>query len=242
MKTIKFNKISDFDPPVNYSRIGYNNGELGFYRKHRPNVEQKNGYIRMHAVPDNSMGILRGGTYYRCARLVTKDTFTFKAPAWITVKGRWNQTSKAFMCLLWLFPLNPNRVMEVDVVEWEAGNPHRLMFTLWWTGEGRNPEDVGEKPYESNLLKKSQKISSAGDTEEFRKYHVLLLKKRIIWFKGILPVKIRRVNATEDEFYLRSTIQTASWAENDALSPIASDNPATMDLAFIKVRLLGKNR
>ena len=220
--------ISHFDKPVNYSRVGYNNGELDYFRANLPNLEQHEDFMRLYAVPD------RVGTY-RSGRLVTEHTHALTAPFSVSTEARWSNHSMAFFCPMWLFPYNRNRVNEIDGVEWHAGDHDYITLTHWWTGNCLFPKDVGTMPY--NKAKKSQKrvLFDCPVTDGFNKYEIRVERHCIEWRINDVVMKTRLFFVGGEEFYLRSTVQVATWAYNQFLPEITLDNPATMDIKYIEI-------
>ena len=225
-------EIKYFDKPVDYDRRGYNGGELAYYpgndRLISGFMDNKDYYFQLTAIPDEKYGFIS-------SRLVTKDTFAFKPPFRIKYSAYWRHASMAFYCPVWIFPLNRNLVCEFDSVEWHGGYPDYLLYSFHHTGSKCRVKEVGERPYDHVKISTTDKktLSYPQDTFELTVYDNIA-----IWKRNNKRVKIRFCRGLDMEYYLRSTVQVASWAKNSNLPEITKIRPALMQVHNLKFEQL----
>ena len=227
----KLDSFSKFDLPVDYSRYGYNNDgqggfEVGDYPGNYDLLDDTNGLLTFKAIPH-----INGR--YNSSRLVTKDTLVLKPPFSVSCEAKWTLHSMGFYCPFWIFPTNPYIVSEIDGVEWHAGKPNYVYFTYHNTGRRCIVQPVGENPYDQKFYSRDSHRPFEFNT--WNSFRVDVYKNRIVWYMNYKKVKCLLVFGLSMDYYIRSTLQIATWARNLNLPPITKEDPAIMKLIDFKV-------
>ena len=231
----RLDSFSKFDLPIDYSRIGYNddgngNCEVAHYPGNYNLLDDTDGLLTFKAVPDP--GHEQPGIY-KSSRLVTKDTLVLKPPFSVSCEAKWTLHSGAFYCPFWIFPTNPYIVCEIDGVEWQGGKPGQVHFTYHNTGKKILAQPVGESPYDHEFHSRS--TYKPFNYNSWNSFRVNVYKSRIVWYMNYRKVKCLLVFGLNMEYYIRSTVQVATWAINPSLQSITEINPAIMQLIDFKV-------
>lgn len=216
----KLDKFEKFDAPVDYSRVGYNNGEVAKYPGNYDLLEENNGVITFKAVPDPDTDNL-----FNSSRLVTKNSLVITPPFSVECEAMWSLSSMGFYCPFWLFPLDPYVVSEIDGIEWNGGRPDSVHFTYHNTGSKCKVKAVGDEPYTYDFKSRNTIRPFVGG---WNKYKVKVGKRTIKWYMNDKKVKCVFSFGIKMKYYVRSTLQVATWASNPSLQEITQDNPAIM--------------